>query len=551
LSSAATLSNETRYKEARAGKTLDVSLRKRYAGYKDSGFQLQAEFSIAPGITIVLGHSGAGKSTLLRCIAGLCDLEEGRIATGGQVLFDAAQGINVPPARRNVGFVFQDLALFPHLTVAENVAYGLRRLAPEERKERINRVLESFHIAHLQKRLPRAISGGEQQRVALARSLVTEPCVLLLDEPLSSLDAGMKTGIIEDIRRWNEEHEIPILYVTHNHEEVRALGENLFTLDHGRIVSDRGSLHVASPALPTVVGSGEVENLLDATVIELQKQECTMTCRIRGTSVDLTAPLAQVSPGAQVRLGIRAGEILMASSRPEMVGHCNLIRGNVRQVQPSGDGIEARVDCGVEFRVHLRANSAEREWLRSLKDAWMIIRPHVCQVLDVRQLSAMQRLFIFVCRGNTLRSPMAQAICNAEVARLLNIPQEASRMAGITAISAGLAATPGEAMAAEAQRVLGRLSVPAFAHRSQNLSAELAAQAEAIFCMTKKQCQMAMQLFPTAASKVFCLHPEADLDEPDKSDPEAVLSLAVTIQSLICQRLTSLQNVVQFPGGGS
>jgi molybdate transport system ATP-binding protein len=548
VSSAAT----PRYRDTRAGKTLDVYLLKRYTAYKDSAFQLQVEFSIAPGITIVLGHSGAGKSTLLHCIAGLCGLQEGRISAGGRVLFDAAQAINVEPARRNIGFVFQDLALFPHLTVEENVAYGLRKLPPADRQQKISRVLESFHIAHLQKRLPRAISGGEQQRVALARSLVTEPCVLLLDEPLSSLDAGMKTGIIDDMRRWNEEHEIPILYVTHDQEEVRALGDNLFTLDHGRIVSDRVSLNMAFPSLRALTAvPADFENILDATVVEVQKQEGTMVCRIAGTSVDLTAPLAPVTPGAQVRLGIRAGEILLASSRPEMVGHCNLIRVDVRQLQPSGQAMEARVDCGAEFRVHLRAGSAERDWLRALKEAWMIIRAHSCHVLDIRQLNSMQRLFVFVCGGNTVRSPMAEAICNAEVARLLKMPLEASRIAGITAISAGLAATPGEAMTVEAQQALGQLSIPTFSHRSQNLSAEMAARAEAIFCMTRKQCQMAMQLFPKAASKIFCLHPDADLEEPDKSDPEAFPNLAVKIQALVYQRLTSIEGIAQFSSGGS
>ncbi len=128
-----------------------------------------------PGVTVIVGHSGAGKTTILRCVAGLTDPEEGRIAVGDRLLFDSKQMINIESARRRVGFVFQDLALFPHLSVQDNVTYGLRRLDEAERERRLREVLEAFQIEHLCKRFPREISGGEQQRVALARSLVTEP----------------------------------------------------------------------------------------------------------------------------------------------------------------------------------------------------------------------------------------------------------------------------------------------------------------------------------------------------------------------------------------
>src|SRR6185295_4671009 len=156
---------------------LHVQLRKRHASGRSYRFDLEAAFAAAPGVTVIGGHSGAGKTTILRCIAGLCDPEEGRIAVGDRVLFDASRGIKLEPARRGVAVVFQDLALFPHLSVQDNVMYGLRRLEAPERQRRMREILESFQIAHLRGRSPREISGGEQQRVALARSLVTEPSV--------------------------------------------------------------------------------------------------------------------------------------------------------------------------------------------------------------------------------------------------------------------------------------------------------------------------------------------------------------------------------------
>ncbi|MGB8985837.1 MAG: ATP-binding cassette domain-containing protein, partial [Candidatus Sulfotelmatobacter sp.] len=146
-------------------------------------FSLEVEFSAGPGFTILFGPSGAGKTTVLDCVAGLATPDLGRIAVGERVLFDANSRVNLPVAKRGVGYVLQDLALFPHLTVEQNVEYGLAQLARSARKRRAAEMLQELHIDHLRGRRPAEISGGERQRVALARSLVTDPCVLLLDEP--------------------------------------------------------------------------------------------------------------------------------------------------------------------------------------------------------------------------------------------------------------------------------------------------------------------------------------------------------------------------------
>src|SRR5579862_1444689 len=188
-----------------------------------SEFTLEVEFAAAPGFTILFGPSGAGKTTLLDCVAGLTTPDAGHIAVGDRVLFDSAQRIDIPVAKRRIGYVFQDLALFPHLTVERNVQYGLAHLAQSERASKTSAILEAFRIPHLARRYPREISGGESQRVALARTLVTDPSVLLLDEPLAALDAMAKARIIDDLRQWNQVHRIPILYVTHSREEVFAL----------------------------------------------------------------------------------------------------------------------------------------------------------------------------------------------------------------------------------------------------------------------------------------------------------------------------------------
>src|SRR5437868_6479832 len=205
---------------------LTASLRKSFVS-SEREFYLDVVFNAAPGFTILFGASGSGKTTLLNCVAGLNTPDTGRIAIGDRVLFDETSRIDVPIAKRRVGYVLQDLALFPHLTVEQNAEFGLAHLSRAERKERARAMLREFHVEHLHHQRPDKISGAERQRVALARSLVTDPCVLLLDEPLAALDPTTKAKILDDLRRWNQAHHIPILYVTHSREEVLALGERV------------------------------------------------------------------------------------------------------------------------------------------------------------------------------------------------------------------------------------------------------------------------------------------------------------------------------------
>src|SRR6185369_6924362 len=193
-------------------------------------FSLSLDSEVAPGITMLFGHSGSGKTTLLKCLAGLLPADRGRIELNGLALYDSRTRLNAPASDRQIGFVFQNLALFPHLSAEDNIAYGLFRLGDPERRRRIDRVLDAFHIGHIKNRRPAAISGGEQQRVALARALVTEPRALLLDEPLSALDPAIKSLIMDDLLAWIAEHQIPVLYVTHSREEVFALGQSVMAI---------------------------------------------------------------------------------------------------------------------------------------------------------------------------------------------------------------------------------------------------------------------------------------------------------------------------------
>src|SRR5260370_3444039 len=208
---------------------LDLRVKKQFTAAKNGtpGFSLDVSVSAEAGITILFGRSGSGKSTLVDCISGMLQPEGGRVVvnaeTGETVLFDSEKSINVSPAQRAVGYVFQNLALFPHLTVKANVEYGLAHLPRELRQQRRTEILQLFHCGQLADRKPDEISGGERQRVALARTLITEPRILLLDEPLSALDVGTKLKILEALHAWNEKRHIPILYVTPSPAEASRL----------------------------------------------------------------------------------------------------------------------------------------------------------------------------------------------------------------------------------------------------------------------------------------------------------------------------------------
>jgi molybdate transport system ATP-binding protein len=537
----AVASRDTFHLVAPRERTLHAEVFKRHSPVPSARFQLAAKLAVSPGVTVIVGHSGAGKTTLLRCIAGLSDPEVGRIAIGDRVLFDSRKEIRLEPARRRVAFVFQDLALFPHLTVEENVVYGLRRLDPAERNRRMREILASFQIEHLGRRFPREISGGEQQRVALARSLVTEPSVLLLDEPLSSLDPRTKVLIIDDLRRWNRTRRIPILYVTHDHDELLALGDRAVVLEQGKIITEGSPLDVIpSPLRLASAQKARFENVFDATVVELREQDGAMLCELTGTSIRVEVPLAQVTTGTEVCIGIRADDILVASSEPAILGDYNVIRGQITRVERNGAMVEASVSCGAEFRVQLASRSVESHRLERSASIWMLIRTRACHVVRSSLSEVLNRLIVFVCSGNTIRSPMAQAICNAEIAARLGVPLESLDQLGIEAVSAGLTARPGETIAAEAERALGVLGMPALAHRSRNLTCAMAEKAEAIFCMTEKQRAEVTTRFPEALAKTHCLAPDADVSDPHGKSADAFSELAQQLQELVEQKLDGL-----------
>jgi molybdate transport system ATP-binding protein len=215
---------------------LEVKVKKHFSHKEQRSFSLDVSFAAADGITVLMGASGAGKTTVLKLIAGILTPDEGFIKLNGQTFFDSQNNVNLPIQKRRVGFVFQDYALFPHLTARRNIAYGIKEKNAKD--EKALEMLALFHIEHIAERRPAEMSGGEQQRVALARALASDPQIVLLDEPLSAVDVETRTKLLDEIDEAQKRTKIPFIYVTHNEKEAERLEKKRITLRGGRLINE-------------------------------------------------------------------------------------------------------------------------------------------------------------------------------------------------------------------------------------------------------------------------------------------------------------------------
>ena len=300
------------------------------------------------------------------------------------VLFDADAKIDLSPARRAVGFLFQDLALFPHLTVAQNVEYGLARLPADERHARAAAILDAMRVGNLAARKPAEISGGEKQRAALARSIVTDPAMLLLDEPLAALDAITKSSIVEDLRAWNAAHGIPIIYVTHSLEEAFAVGEAVVVLEAGKIIARGSPLEVLdAPRQEIHRAARGFENLFDATVSALHEDRGTMTCALGDSALELEVPLTHTQPGARLRVAIRAGDIMLATSASARHQRAQCFRGNHRDDPHRGALRDRDGRSGAHFQLcslTLGSRDGPAASARA-RQVWLVIKTYSCHLV--------------------------------------------------------------------------------------------------------------------------------------------------------------------------
>lgn len=513
---------------------LDIEVSKVYMGRGNSPFLLKANFQVEAGFTVFVGPSGAGKSTLLRCIAGLIDPDEGRIRLADKTLFDSQQKISIAACERNVAFVFQSLALFPHLTVEENIGYGLRRLPSGERQEQVQQIMESFRISHLRRNFPREISGGERQRVAVARALVVQPALLLLDEPLSSLDVITKNGIIGDLKKWNEEHEVPILYVTHDQNELFALGEQIIVFDPNGQMSD--GLDVVEPerAHPNVEHDPQQRNVFDATVVDVQPEANLITCRI-AHGFDVNVPFPPLPSGAEVEIALDSGGILLSQNEPVLINNAKAVRGMIS----GASAIEGSRETLTVLALGDRALQLDCYGSVPRRGpVWLLIPPSAIHSIRLKRLRPLQRLVLFVGASNTSLSVMAEIIFNAGIAERLRMPHQALASSPVRAISAGLHATPGIPLNEEAADALRKSGMDDLEHKARAVTPELVMSSTMIFCMTERQCEDLVRQHPYAVGKTFRLCPEEDLELPDSGS--GLEQLSKRMEQLVQDRLTML-----------
>lgn len=355
---------------------LDVAVQHRFPG-----FVLDAAFTVpASGVAALFGPSGCGKSTILAAVAGLLRPDGGRVILNGQTLFDGAQRRMVPPERRRCGVVFQDSRLFPHLSVETNLRYGLRR-APSAPRGSIaegpgmEEVINLLGIGHLLGRRPAALSGGEKQRVALGRALLSRPDLLLMDEPLAALDAARKSEVLPFLSRLRERLSIPVLYVTHALDEVDRLADTLVLMEAGRILA-HGPVETlaARTDLPLLAARRDIGAVLACTVQAHDTERGLSQLHFAGGT--LIVPLDPSPPGTRVRVRVRARDVSVATTRPQDISVQNVLPAVVERVehgQPHEAMLHLRVGQ-VLLLSRITRDAVARLGLRPGAPVWALVK---------------------------------------------------------------------------------------------------------------------------------------------------------------------------------
>jgi molybdate transport system ATP-binding protein len=344
---------------------MHVRIRKTFPARPDSaGFALDVEFKAPAGVTALFGASGAGKTLVLDAIAGFVKPDEGRILLDDDILFDAASGVDLSPRRRNCGYVFQNYALFPHMTLRQNLAFAAERRPRLERHRKVNEMLERFHLADVSGRRPHELSGGQKQRCSIARALIGAPKVLLLDEPARGLDAPLRAELYALLRQVRAEFSIPILLVSHDLGECFELGEEMLVVREGRVVQSGPPRTIAERPLNIEVARLlGIFNLLPVEIVELDPQR--KVSRVRLGEHELAGPYFPGRlRGDRVWLCVRP-EQLAVSAREGKPGPNQIPAELLRVVElPQAVRLEFAGGIDVELsRPEFEKQKENKEWL--------------------------------------------------------------------------------------------------------------------------------------------------------------------------------------------
>lgn len=320
--------------------SLSVAVQHRFAG-----FHLNVAFEAPLGVTAIFGQSGSGKTTLVNAFAGLLRPDSGRIAVDGRELLDTASGRYLAPHRRRIGYVFQEGRLFPHLNVRQNLQYGRWFAGGRKGSAEFDHVVEMLGIEPLLTRRPARLSGGEKQRVAIGRALLSAPQLLLMDEPLAALDEARKSEILPYLERVRDEVALPIIYVSHSVAEIARLATTIVVLKDGQMLRYGPASEVfGDPAVAPSLGVRGAGAVLSAQVVAHHADGLSELSVATGRLFLLRLG---VQEGAKIRVRIAAQDVMLARRRPVDISALNVLEGRVREVRPgSGPGTMVTVDIG-------------------------------------------------------------------------------------------------------------------------------------------------------------------------------------------------------------
>ena len=348
-----------------------------------ASFELDIDVSFDARVTAIFGPSGSGKTTLLDAVAGLRPVANGEIEVGGRTLFSSDRRINLSPRDRGIGYVPQEGALFPHLSVRKNILFGAERGVNGDNTKDIivEHVLDLLEIAHLLPRPVTRLSGGEAQRVALARAILSRPRLLLLDEPLAALDIGLKERILPYLARVRDEFGIPMIYVTHNLTEVLTLADWVLMIRQGKLVAQgapKETLRSAQALLQ--LADDEFDNVFTVTFVESSREAGTTRVYL-ASGTELSIPYLPRPANAKFQIRVSADDILVATERPKGISAGNVISGTIRRIETLSGEALLTVLAGDEFFVRLTSSAVSRLALKEDSPIFLIIKTRSFRVL--------------------------------------------------------------------------------------------------------------------------------------------------------------------------
>ena len=343
------------------------------------GFTLEAAVECPYPATAIFGPSGAGKTTLLDLVAGLLAPDDGEIRLNERVLFSSETGVNLPPEQRRVGYVFQEDLLFPHLSVMENLRYGYDLLPADSRRFEVEPVVDLMGLSGLLDRRPARLSGGERQRVALGRAILASPELLLMDEPLASLDQELKDRIIPYLRHIRSDLGIPILYVSHSVAEILELTGQVIVLKAGRVLAHGDFFHVVHH--PEVLPLAEAHGFENVLPVEVVAQDGSRRgCRVRFGNQELRVPPCDRPAGSRIFIGIRANDIILSRKQPDGLSIRNAMRGRILDMQDVDGKQLVYVDVGKRLAVEVTLEALEELGLVVGDPVMCLVKAHSIRI---------------------------------------------------------------------------------------------------------------------------------------------------------------------------